>query len=99
MITIPMSPNYVTNREKLQHDDLLPCICCGKPVKTPKHFVRVFWGDVAVMANEAEALIAKEGSGGDLGLYPVGNSCYRKYAALKPYCADAKATLAEEEEV
>lgn len=93
MIEIPISPNFSSNREKLQRDDLEPCICCGKPVKNVKHFLRVFWGSHAVTYQEANEIIQNQGSGGDMCYYPVGRSCLKKHPELLSYAKNAQEAI------
>lgn len=87
-INIPMHARYHENKERYWIEDCLPCIVCGKSIKTPKHYIRVFYGTLAVTIVEADEIIAREGGGGDLLYYPIGSDCLRKHPELKPYADD-----------
>lgn len=78
------SDRYSKNQDQCRGDNY-PCVVCGKPVKNPKLYVRYFWGTHAVTDQEAEEIIAKEGNGGDMCLYPIGAACLKKHPELKPY--------------
>lgn len=92
MYHIPTSKNYFKNLEQLgprsgNAEGNLPCVVCGKgiPTATAKHWVRVFWGTVVVMPDEARAIIDHESDAGDLGFNAVGSDCLRKHPELRPY--------------
>lgn len=75
---------YSKNSDKCRGVEY-PCIVCGKPVKNPKFYVRYFWATHIVTDQEAEKIIAEEGEGGDMGAYPLGAGCLKKYPELKKY--------------
>lgn len=92
MIEVPMSEHYSKNQER-QNDMSPGCAVCGKLVKSPKHHIRYFWGSHAVTNTEANEIIAREGYGGDMGLYAIGTDCLKKHPELKPYVEDAAAHM------
>lgn len=84
MIQIPYHPNFSTNRDRCK-DDELPCVVCGKGVKTPKNWVRIVNGGTWIgTAAEGDAEPAA-----DLGYYPVGSDCLRKHPEIKEYARNS----------
>lgn len=95
MLDLKQSPNFHKNHEgKYNPNCDIPCIVCGKLCSNPTHYVRLFWGFTVVTDAEAQEIIAREGSGGDLLYYPVGNSCFKSYPEIQPYVKDAAETMA-----
>lgn len=97
MIKIRISQNYGFNKEHRQMPDVDSCAVCGAAVPRPYYHIRMFWGDTAVTEDEAQKIIAEEGSGGDLLYYPVGTRCFRMHPELKPYVEDAKSQMEKNE--
>lgn len=89
MIDVKQTSDWNTNYSRHNPHCYDHCIVCGRPVRDPKYYVRLFWGTTAVMDSEAAEIIAREGSGGDLLYYPVGSDCYKHHQYLKPYVEDA----------
>lgn len=87
MIEIPYTDDHTRNQERTNMAEAMPCIVCGRAVKQLKTAwcVRVFWGSHIVTDEEAVAIIAKEGDGGDLCYYPIGPDCLRRHPELQPY--------------
>lgn len=84
MIEIPVSPQHNSNAEK--SGVFCPCVVCGKAVTSANPWMlRLFWGTTAVTESEARQIIAEQGEGGDLGMYPIGAECLRRNPALRPY--------------
>ena len=67
-------PNFFRNEAQCGADDE-PCAICGLPVKKES---KVIW--VAVGDGNSRFLTPKEVSKyGDAGVFPVGNTCYRRH--------------------
>lgn len=88
MIEIPRTKNYSKNRERYGEGGkgYEPCLCCGKWIIVGNCGVKWFHihNGGASIVTEAEA--AKMDEASDLGCYPIGPDCYRKFKKLlKPY--------------
>ena len=78
MITIPRNDNYIS----VHLGETYPCAICGKPCPDPKYMLHEHdGGGIAVTEEEA----AKLDESGDLGMQPIGVSCFKKHPELKPY--------------
>ena len=81
MISTPSHPNYFKNVNRC--GAATPCVICGKAVTTanPAH-IHLHNGGASIVT-EAEA--ATMDPAADLGLYPIGADCLRRYPELRPY--------------
>ena len=69
-------PKYSENQDRC--GDYLPCVVCGKPVKSPDApAVRVLDGGDR-FATEVEAAQDAADPAGDMGCFPVGPDCAQK---------------------
>lgn len=87
MINIPIHAKYSENEHKTgaNKKGFMPCVVCGKAISkksTSAKVVRVHNGGISLVTEE-EALVMDEGA--DLGSYPLGADCLRRYPVLKPY--------------
>lgn len=74
---IPESPNSVDSNM----GDFPPCVVCGREVRAPfPAMVHVVDGGGTVATDDESV---EEAS--DLGCYPVGPGCLRRFPELKPY--------------
>jgi hypothetical protein len=96
MIDVKQNHDYHKQVDRHGYSEALPCIVCGKAVKNPKHHVRLFYGVTVVTNDEANAIIEREGGGGDLSYYPIGANCLRNHPELKMYVDDAHAREGEQ---
>lgn len=87
MQIIESNANRSENERRHCRGDLYPCLICGRPIAKPKYSLHLWYGSMAVTEEEAAALVAKEGDGGDTGFYPVGSDCLKKHPELRPYVA------------
>lgn len=82
IVEIPQSENYYNG--PAAYGDRLTCIVCNRPVtaKNPAYLRVVESGGYAVLPQFQDEY---DGDAGDLGLYPIGPNCLRRYPQLKPY--------------
>jgi len=79
MIKIHCNPDHRENEQRIKNGET-GCFICGKGVKEPwKNSIHVYLGYYAVMEDE------KIEEGGDMGMFPVGSDCLKKYPELLPY--------------
>jgi hypothetical protein len=85
-IPIPRSPKYEENEDgpKGPKGGQQPCIVCGLACPTPQFFVHVVDGGGSLMDSPEPT-----NDGGDLGLYPIGSGCLKRYPELRDYASDA----------
>lgn len=87
MLEIPLGKDRHKNMARCGDD--LPCYVCGKRTTSKRlHYIHVWYGSHAVTEQEAQELSkaeTAEGVCGDLGWYPIGASCLRKYPQLEEY--------------
>ncbi len=84
-LEVKSDPEYVKNAKRCK-DGELPCLICGRPVKSPRaKSVHVFYGNLVVTGEEANLIYDEEGEGGDLGYYPIGSDCLKKHPELEKY--------------
>lgn len=83
MIPIPFHPRFSENLEKVKHDQL-PCVVCGKSIKTPRRWVRVVNGGCWI-GTPADAI---DNPAADMGYFPIGSDCLRNYPEIKQYTQD-----------
>lgn len=70
-----------TGTDQFIDGDNYPCIVCGKTVKKPIFFLRVVEGGSHALFPGEEYI----DTAADLGMYPVGTHCLKKFPELKPY--------------
>lgn len=75
---------YWKNRGDGDKSNHLPCVVCGKqiPLKKARYWVHLHDGG-ALIVTDAEASEMPENA--DMGVYPVGSDCLRRYPEIKPY--------------
>lgn len=66
-------------------DGLAPCAICGKPVKRPAGHVYVHDGGATFVTPEEYEAKNAVSSAGEMGGWPIGSDCLRRYPALRPY--------------
>lgn len=77
------APDKLIRAREQRAGDAYPCIVCGLPVPYPRFMVHVIkGGGVALHAADENAY---QPDGGDLGLYPIGPECRKRYPELRPY--------------
>jgi len=77
MIALPRAEMYDTNIERYECDTDR-CIVCGKPVKSMKYQVHLWYGAYLVTEDEAVQLPLS----GDTGFFPIGSNCIKSYLSV-----------------
>ena len=83
MRTISVPKNPAPEKMKRARDaDAYPCMICGIPVTKPKFECHLIdGGGIALHPDEHEY----QTNGGDVGFYPVGTDCLRRFPEMKPF--------------
>lgn len=90
MIKIPYHPRYDEWSVNSYGPDCFPCAVCGKPIKDTNVKFRVY------VANSGDELLSIEEAAKDpeaweeLGMFPLGSDCFRKYPELQGYVVKAE---------
>lgn len=74
-LAVPHTANFTKNNHKPKNG--YPCVVCGKECETHKQSVHLIEGGAAILHPQDEALYKDDG--GDMGFYPVGNDCVKKF--------------------
>ena len=69
-------PRYSENSDRC--GDSAPCAICGSPCYGPTVFLRVIGGGREFALHDAP-----DDGGGEMGFFPIGSTCLRKWPALK----------------
>ena len=79
MFTIPNNARNPVADKRKDGGNSYPCIICGITCQTPRYTVHLHGGGSTIVT-EIEA--ARLAPGEDLGAYPIGASCLKKYPEL-----------------
>lgn len=82
-ITIPKNPAPEEMKRARNTEASYPCVICGLPVSKPRFYCHMIGGGGVALhpADEAEY----QPDGGDMGSYPVGSDCLRRFPEMKPF--------------
>jgi hypothetical protein len=90
VINLILSPKRSENQDRLHCETWQePCYICGRPVDMRKFHLGIHvhdGGGVAVTEEEA----AKLDPSGDMGFFPVGETCVKKHKGLRAYAVEAQ---------
>jgi len=84
MMPVPRSAVYKHNATC--PEGYTPCLICGKATaNTTMRWVRVHNGGSSIVTKEEATVMDPAG---DMGYFPVGESCLRKYKQILPYLVE-----------
>lgn len=94
-ILIPKNPAPAPMK-RVRGGDGLPCVICGLTVTKPKFECHLVLGGDHALHPEDEAAFAAdtEQQRGDMGYYPVGTDCLRRFPEMRPFSFKAQALAA-----
>lgn len=76
------APFALMQERRGKYPNALACACCELPVPSPEFWVHIINGGGEALYAEDEQRYTSDGA--DLGCYPVGPECAKKYPVLKP---------------
>lgn len=91
-IDIPKKPAPERmKRARPGDENSYPCVICGLSVSKPRFHCHMIGGGGVALHPDDESEFAADSSeqAGDMGFYPVGSDCLRRFPEMKPFVIKA----------